>query len=152
MAAGPVTVLNVAMEKIGSGAIDLASDSFVVVLTTSTQALSASFVGTSGQALYSDLTNEVTGSGYTAGGAPLTASDWTRASAVVSFTADATSWTAITATMKYAVICSLDGSLDPEHILAVVDLELTDPSGRTSVGGDFIINWSSALFTLTRAA
>lgn len=152
MAAGPVNVIDVAMEKIGAAVINLETADFVVVLTTSAQALSTSFTGTSGQALYSDLTAEVVGAGYTAGGAALAAKDWIRAGAVVSFVADATTWVALTATMKYAVICSLDGSSDPEHILAIVDLELTEPTGRVSAGGDFIINWSTSLFTLTRAA
>jgi hypothetical protein len=70
----------------------------------------------------------------------------------VTFAADPTEWNALTATMKYAVICTRDGSADPEHILAIVDLETTVPTGRESLGGDFIINWGSALFTLTRAA
>lgn len=150
MAAGPVTVINVAMEKIGRGVIDL-DGSFCVVLTQAAQPLGATFVGASGQALYSDLTAEVAGTGYATGGALLASSDWTLSAGVVTFSGDPTGWTALTATMKFAVVCSLDGLGDPEHILAIVDLETTDPTGRVSVGGDFIINWSSALFTLTRA-
>lgn len=150
MAAGPVTVLNVALEKIGEAAINLDTDDFAVVLTTQDQALSAAFTGGSGEALYSDLTDEVSGGGYTAGGEVLANSAWTRAGAVVTFSADNTQWDSLTATMKYAVIVRVVGGT-PEDIVAIVDLETTDPAGRSSAGGDFIINWQSALFTLTRA-
>lgn len=149
MAAGKVTVLNVALEKLGEGVFNLDADDFNVVLATNAQALSAAFTGTSGQALYSDLTAEVVGAGYTAGGEPLAASSWTRSGAVLTFAADPTTWSALTATMKYAVICLATGTKD---ILAIVDLETTDTAGRTSAGGDFIINWTGGLFTLTRAA
>lgn len=149
MAAGIVTVLNVALEKLGEGVFNLDADDFNVVLATNAQALSASFTGSSGQALYSDLTAEVVGTGYTAGGAPLAGVTWSRSGAVLTFSADPTSWDSLTATMKYAVICLATGTKD---ILAIVDLETTDAAGRTSAGGDFIINWTGGLFTLTRAA
>lgn len=149
MAAGKVTVLNVALDKLGRKVFDLDADAFNVVLTTNAQALSAAFTGTSGQARYSDLTAEVVGAGYTAGGAPLGDATWTRSGAVLTFAADPTAWSALTATMKYAVICLASGTKD---ILAIVDLETTDAAGRTSAGGDFIINWTGGLFTLTRAA
>ena len=63
MAAGKVTVLNVALDKLGRKVFDLDADAFNVVLTTNAQALSAAFTGTSGQARYSDLTAEVVGTG-----------------------------------------------------------------------------------------
>lgn len=149
MAAGIVTVLNVALDKLGRKVFDLDADSFNVVLTTNAQALSASFTGASGQARYADLTAEVVGTGYTAGGEPLGDATWTRSGAVLTFAAPATTWDALTATMKYAVICLATGTKD---ILAIVDLETTDAAGRTSAGGDFIINWTGGLFTLIRAA
>jgi hypothetical protein len=44
------------------------------VLTTSTQAITRTFTGSSGNARYTDLTNELgTASGYTAGGVALLA-------------------------------------------------------------------------------
>lgn len=153
MPAGPVTVLNVAMEKIGAADIDLAADSFRVVLCGAAQVLNAGFTGTSGEALYSDLTDEVSGTGYTPGGEVLASPAWTRAGAVVTFSADATSWDALSATVKYAAVVKSDGA-SPEtltDILAIVDVETDDPAGRVSAGGDFIINWTGGLFTLTRA-
>ena len=97
MAAGKVTVLNVALDKLGRKVFDLDADSFNVVLTTNAQALSAAFTGTSGQARYSDLTAEVVGAGYTAGGNPLGDATWTRSGAVLTFAADPTAWSALTA-------------------------------------------------------
>ena len=151
MAAGPVTVLNVALEKI-SGAIDLENDEFAVVLCGSDQALSAAFTGTSGEALYSDLTDEVAGTGYDPGGKPLANKTWSLTGAIASLAADPTAWDGLNATVKYAVICRATSGAPPADILAIVDLETTEPDGRVSTGGDFIINWSTALFTLTRAS
>jgi hypothetical protein len=148
MAAGIVTVIDRALEKLGDGTIDLDTNSFKVALCTKDQALGPTFAGTSGDARYSDLTDEVVGSGYVAGGAALTTVAWTRAGGIVSFTADPTSWTALTATMKYAVIYKNGGNGD---ILAIVDLETTDADGRVASNTDFIINWTSGLFTLARA-
>lgn len=152
MAAGPFTVLDVALEKFGEEVFNLDSDAFQVVLTTQAQALAAAFTGASGQALYSDLTAEVEGAGYEAGGEPLTGASWSRAGAVVTFAAASTTWEALTATMKYAVVVRSDGGSPPAlaDILGFADLEQADPAGRTSAGGDFIINWTGGLFTITR--
>ena len=152
MPAGSVTVLDVALEKLG-GALNLETDVWHVVLCTSDQALGAAFVGTSGQALYSDLTDEAIGTGYATGGEPLDNPSWSLAGSIATFDADPVTWTALTATVKYAVICRSDAGSPPalSDILAVVDLETGDPDGRVSAGADFIINWgASGLFTLTR--
>lgn len=149
MAAGKFTVIDVALEKIGSGTIDLSSGSFVVVLTTSAQPLDAAFSGVGGQALYTDLTAELAGPGYTPGGEPLTGADWSRLSSVVTFKANPTPWTALTGTVKYAVVIQM-GVTDPEHILGFADLETSLPDGLVISSADFIINWSGALFNLAR--
>lgn len=154
MAAGAVTVLDLALEKLGAGEFALDTDTFAVALCTADQALAADFTGGSGEALYSDLTAEVdeSGSGYTTGGEDLGSVTWSETSAgVISFTADPTVWTAVTLTAKYAVIY-LTTTGSSGDILAIVDLEESEPTGRTSTGGDFTINWASALFTLSRAA
>lgn len=152
MPAGQVTIFSPAQTKIGAE-FDLATDEFTVILTTNAQALTGAFTGSSGQALYSDLTAEVSGSGYTAGGTPLVNHTWTRAGAIVTFNADSTTWAALTATAKYAVIARLDTSVSPAvptDLVCFFDLETGDPAGRTSAGGDFILNWAGTIFTLTR--
>lgn len=150
MAAGQFKVIDKALVKIGEE-INLASDDFNVVLTTKAQAIGVNFAGASGNAQYSDLTAEVVGTGYTAKGEPLVAPDFSLTGAVASFIADPTVWNGLTATMKYAVVVkNVGGTLS--HILGYFDLETTDPDGRASSGGDFVITWTGGLFTLTRAA
>lgn len=146
MAIGKVTVLDLRLLGLGLGVFNLNTDSFKVALCTSSQALTAAFTGGSGNALYSDLTAEVVGAGYTAGGEALVASSWTIAGSVVTFDADPTDWTALSATVKYAVIYRPTGG----QILAFFDVDDASSPGRVIPGVDFIINWASALFTLTR--
>lgn len=62
--------------------------------------------------------------------------------------ADPTSWTTLTATIKYAVVYKTGGNGD---ILGFFDVEEDDPAGRVVTAADFVINWTSGLFTLTRA-
>jgi hypothetical protein len=146
MAVGKFTVLDIAMRKIGAGQIDLDSDAFKVALTTGDQAITASFSGASNDALYSDLTSEASGAGYTAGGADLVAPSWTRAGSVVTMGADPTEWTALDTTFKYAVVYKT-GTGD---ILGFFDVDDANPAGRVVANSDFIINWTNGLFTLTR--
>ena len=54
-----------------------------MVLLGDGQAMSAAFAGTSTDARFSDLTDEVSGTGYTAGGVALANVTWARASAIV---------------------------------------------------------------------
>lgn len=147
MAAGIFTVLDIALRKIGAGTIDLDTDSFKVALLTADQAITASFAGASNDARYADLTNEVVGSGYTAGGKAMSNVTWTRSVAVVTMGADPTTWSGLTATIKYAVAYKTGGNAD---ILGFFDVDDADPAGRVVTGADFVINWSSGLFTLTR--
>lgn len=148
MAAGIFTVLDIALRKIGAGVIDLDSDTFKVALLTSTQAITESFSGASNDARYTDLTDQVVGAGYTAGGVTMSNVTWIRSGAVVSMGADPTSWTTLTATIKYAVVYKTGGNGD---ILGFFDVEEDDPAGRVVTAADFVINWTSGLFTLTRA-
>lgn len=146
MAAGPWTVFNIAMEKIGDGTFDLDSNTFKMALTTDAQALLAAFAGGSGNCQYSDLTNEVpNGSGYTTGGNTI-AQTWTRSGAVMTFDCDDQSWPASTITgAKYAVIfadnagnddllcfCELDTIGTVSTINEPLDVAI-DPSGAFTV-------------------
>lgn len=146
MATGKVTVLDLRLLGLGLGTFNLSTDVFKVALCTSSQALTAAFTGASGQALYSDLTAEVVGPGYTAGGAALAATSWTRSGAVATFDADPTEWLGLDATVKYGVIYRPTGG----QILGYFDVDAALPAGRVVPGVDFIINWAAALFTLTR--
>jgi hypothetical protein len=149
MAAGPVTLLDIAIEKIGNGEFNLSSDSFKIALCEKDEALTAAFVGTSGDARYSDLSFEITGGGYTAGGEALANTQWTRTGSTTLFSADPTAWEALDNTMKYGVIYRDSGD---NEIVAFFDLELDNPDGRVSGGGDFVITYSSGLFDATRGS
>lgn len=151
MAAGNFTVINAAFEKILNGVFNLEGGNFVLVLTTSGQALAADFVGTSGSALYSDLTAEVSnvGTGYTSGGKDMTGVSVSLAGGVATVNADQVVWPGTSLTAKYVVMCRADETGDPTDILGFFDTETTEPDGRTS-SGDLVVNFINGLFTLDR--
>ncbi len=75
------------------GMLDYLSDTIKVALTTSTNSISQT-----ADRYYSALTNEVTGTGYTAGGATLGTKTLATASLVTTFDAADTVWTTLTET------------------------------------------------------
>lgn len=85
-----------------TGAIDLDADTFHMLLVTATYAPNA---GT--HAKRSDVTNEVTGAGYAAGGMALTGVVVTKDTTNhrVTFASDNATWTTATITAAAAVIC-----------------------------------------------
>lgn len=148
MAASNFTFLHVAAFKIGEGAYDFASDAFAMVLCTDTEALTASFTGTSGQGRYSDLSHEVSnGDGYTTGGEALTGVSYTTSAGTAKFDADDVTWTALTKTFKYAVLVNTTSAND--DIIGFWDLS----SGGGSiniVGTDYnLIFDANGIWTLT---
>jgi hypothetical protein len=94
----PDLLYNSFKEYACDGTIDLDSDTFKCSLFTSDHIPSAS------NATFADLSGEVSGTGYTAGGATLSNVTWTRSGATVTFDADDPSWTNATITARYAVI------------------------------------------------
>lgn len=89
---------------------------------------------------YSDLTNEVVGTGYTAGGKSVTKSAWGAGSGYVDTTnamIDATDviWTASTFTARYAVVYNTVSG----RIRAIYDF-LAD---KTVTAGTFTIQWNA---------
>ena len=104
MAAGSWIPFNIAKLKLANGTFDLDTQTFKMALTTSAQALAATFAGTSTDCRYADLTAEVAnGNGYTTAGKTLSCT-WTRATGTVTFDCDDQAWTSSTITCKYAVI------------------------------------------------
>lgn len=147
MAAGNFTVLNIAKKKLLDGTHDLDTHTFKMALTTSTQSLDATFAGTSTDARYADLTNEVAnGNGYTTGGKVLTMTV-TRSTGTITVDCDDQSWTASTFTAKYAVI--YNNTDTNKSILGICDLETTVGTGLSPSNGTLqvVIN-ASGLFTL----
>lgn len=144
MAAGSFTVFNIAKLKLANGTFDLDTQTFKMALTTSSQALSATFAGTSTDCRYADLTAEAVGTGYTAGGKILTCT-WTRATGTITFDCDDQTWTTSTITAKYAVIYA-DNTND--DLLCFCDLD-TGGGSLSSVAGAFAVTINaSGVFTV----
>jgi hypothetical protein len=121
--------------------IDLDSDTLKVMLCTS------AYVPDQDAHRYkSDVTNEVTGAGYTAGGAALTSPTVTYTGATNTFALDAAdvAWPGSTLTARYAVVYDAIPATDATRpLLCYVDFG-ADVS--TSVG-TFTITWDAAGIT-----
>ena len=145
MAAGSWTVFNIAKEKLADGTFDLDTNTFKMALTTDAQALAATFAGTSTNAQYSDLTNEVAnGGGYTTGGKTL-ACTWVRSTGTITFDCDDQAWTSSTITAKYAVIYADNAGND--DLLCFCELD-TGGSVSTVSGTLTVTINASGVFTL----
>jgi hypothetical protein len=145
MAAGAWQVFNIAKEKLADGTFDLDTNTFKMALTTDAQALAATFAGTSTNAQYSDLTNEVAnGGGYTTGGKTLSAT-WVRSTGTITFDCDDQAWTSSTITAKYAVIYADNAGND--DLLCFCELD-TGGSVSTVSGTLTVAINASGVFTL----
>lgn len=118
--------------------IDIDSDTLKVMLCTS-----AYTPDQDAHRYKSSVTNEVTGTGYTAGGATLTtvAITYTGATNVLKIDADDTSWGASTITARYAVIYdSTPGADATRPLIGYIDFG----ADVVSTAGTFLISWDSA--------
>lgn len=122
--------------------VDLTGDSFYVMLCTS------SYTPNQGtHAFKSDVTNEVSGTGYTANGALLASVTYTLTTHVWTWTAGNTTWTTTTLTARYAVIYDRTPATDAaRRLVGYVDFG----GDQTTSSADFVINWNaSGIFTIT---
>ena len=123
-------------KKIMDGSIDLDTDTIKVALTTSTYSPSID-----NHTWFSDITNEVTGVSYSAGGVALAnksvtidnTNDWAY------WDADDTSWTTATITARYAIIYKSTGVAATSPLIGYIDFA-TD---KLADGGTFLITWSA---------
>jgi hypothetical protein len=119
-----MTWMDRALKKIADGTINLTGDTFHMVLLSSTQAISATFTGASGDAQYADLTGELaTANGYTSGGLALTGAALSRPAVnKTAWTTAAAQWTLTASiTLKYAAI--IDWTAANKDILAFCDMD-----------------------------
>ena len=118
-----------------NGEMDFSSDTsqvFKIALFTSAATLDASTTAYS-------TTNEVTGTGYTAGGNTLTISANPTSTGTTAFLDFAdTTWTDATITARGALIYKADGVTDPA--VAVLDFG----ADKTSTAGDFQVQFPTA--------
>jgi len=117
------------------GEMDFSSDTsqtFKIALFTSSATLGAATTAYS-------TTNEVTGTGYTAGGNTLSISTNPTTSGTTAYLDFAdTTWSAATITARGALIYKADGATNPA--VAVLDFG----SDKTSTAGDFTIQFPTA--------
>lgn len=138
------------MQAFGSGVagnapnIDYLSDTIKVMLCTD-----AYTPNQDTHVFKSDITNEVVGVGYVAGGATLASKSlgYTAGTNVIKFDADDVSWAASTITARYAVIYDATPGADAaDPLLGYVDFG----ANVSSVAGAFTITWAAAgIFTIT---
>lgn len=97
------------------------------------------------------VANEVTGTGYTAGGQALTSKTATYDAATNTTTFDAAdvTWAGSTITARYAVVYSDAGATNAQKVLiGYYDFG----SDRASSNGEFVIRWSASGVFATTAA
>ena len=97
-----------------------------------------------------DITDEVSGTGYTAGGATMTSTTVSVAGRVTTFDAANTSWSSSTITARYAVIYDSTEAADADKpLVCYVDFG----ENKSSENGTFQLTWNaSGIFTITVAA
>lgn len=130
-------IYNSFKRDIMNGSIDLDTDTIKCMLVTSSYTADQD-----AHTKRSDITNEVTGTGYSSGGATLAnlsvSVDNTDNEGV--FDADDVSWTSSTITARGAVLYkSRGGASSADELIAYVDFG----SDITSTAGTFLITWSS---------
>lgn len=128
-------VYNSFKRDIMNGSIDLDTDTIKVALVTSSYTPN---IDTHDN--FDDITSEVSGTGYTAGGATLSVTvsvDTTDDEGV--FDAVDTTWTTATVTARGAVIYKSTGTSSTSKLICYVDFG----SDKTSTAGDFTIQWNS---------
>ena len=117
-----------------TGNIDLNSDTIYVGLLTSSATPAASW------AKRSDITNEVTGTGYTAGGQALTTLAVNTSGTQAKWTADNVTWASSSITARYAYLYKHRGGLaSADELVLIVDFG----ADKTSSGGNFTITWDA---------
>lgn len=151
MAQGNFVVFDKAKEKIGDGTIDLDSHTFIVILCDETQALSADFVGSSGNCQYSDIKGELpTANGYTQKNKTLASVTWGESGGTATFDAADVSWT-LSGSIEYKYAVLVDDSATNDDLLGYFDANTDDGSATVApAAGTHTIIWNAAgIFDLT---
>jgi hypothetical protein len=129
-------IYNSFKKKIMDGSIDLDTDTIKVALVTSSYTPDQD-----AHDFFDDVTNEVSGTGYTAGGASLAnkavTADNTDNEGV--FDADDVTWATSTITARGAVIYKSTGTASTSPLICYIDFG----SDKSSTAGDFTLQWNS---------
>lgn len=126
---------------VNNGDIDFDTDTIKVMLTTSSY--------TPNQDTHDyvdDITNEVSGTGYTAGGATLASKTNTISTNVNTLDAADVTWSSSTITARYGVIYKDTGTPSTSPLIAYIDFG----EDMSSSSSDFTISWNaSGILTFT---
>lgn len=117
-----------------SAGIDWTVDTIKLALCTSTLTPSADT-----HTYFSDITNEVSGTGYTAGGATLGTKTLTQDNTNDRGVADAAdvTWSASTITARYAVLYKSTGTASTSPVMGIIDFG----SDKSSSATDFVVQF-----------
>ena len=133
-----ITFLNALKNDLALDLDDTTADRFKAMLVTSSYTPN---FGT--HEFKSDVTNEVSGTGYDAGGKSLTSVTLTQAGGTITFDAAALTWASSTITARGAVV--YDDSLTNDPLIAYIDFG----ADKSSSAGDFVLSFNaSGIFTL----
>ena len=133
-----ITFLNALKNDLALDLDDTTADRFKAMLVTSSYTPN---FGT--HDFKSDVTNEVSGTGYDAGGKSLSSVTLTQSGGTITFDAADVTWTSSTITARAAVI--YDDSLTNDPLIAYIDFG----ADKSSSAGDFVLTFNaSGIFTL----
>jgi hypothetical protein len=123
----------------GDGSMDMDSDTFKAVLLADTYTPSAAHTQ------LSDISaHEISGTGYTAGGATLTSVTWSQAAGVLTFDADNPQWTGASFTARYMAI--YDDTAANNELVCLFDFG----SNQTVTASTFTFTFNaSGIITIT---
>ena len=129
--------------KLANGEVDWDTNTIKVALTTSSYTPNQDT-----HDYFDDITNQVVGTGYTAGGATLASKtvNYDSGTNVTTFDAADVTWSTSTITARYAIIYRDTGVTSTSPLIGYVDFD----ADVVSSGGDFTIQWNaSGIFTIT---
>ena len=133
-----ITFLNALKNDLALDLDDTTADRFKVMLVTSSYTPN---FGT--HDFKSDVTNEVSGTGYDAGGKSLTSVTLTQSGGTITFDAADLTWASSTITAPAAVVYDESQTNDP--LICYIDFG----ADKSSSAGDFVLSFNaSGIFTL----
>ena len=124
-------------KHLAAGLVAFTTDTIKCALTTSTYTPDQD-----NHDYFNDVTNEVTGTGYTAGGATLASktSTYSGGSNTLALDAADVTWASSTITARRAVVYKDTGTASTSPLIGYVDLG----EDLSSTGGPFTITWDAA--------
>jgi hypothetical protein len=128
--------------ELGKGSFNLSTDTIKAALTTSSYSPNIDT-----HEFFSDVTNEASGTGYTAGGMTLTNVTWAYNSSqdYAILTADPVLWTGITITARRAVVYKSTGTASTSRLIGYVDFGV---DRSQSGSNEFVLNFTLGVVRL----